>query len=186
MDPFVHLHVASGYSLKYGGSSPARLVERAADADMDTLALTDRDGMYGAIRFAKACLTANLRPLLGVDLAIEPGGLVGSAAGSPDSGSARMARAARTSPARGGMYRDPVLPRVTLLAGSKRGWAALCRLVSATHLRGERGVPVTTQELIADSLSGLTSGCDLLVLLGPTSELGQAATLRREASRSFT
>ncbi|MEJ7690932.1 MAG: PHP domain-containing protein [Nocardioidaceae bacterium] len=57
MDPFVHLHVASGYSLKYGASSPHRLVERAVEADMDTLALTDRDGVYGAVRFAKACLS---------------------------------------------------------------------------------------------------------------------------------
>ncbi len=69
---------------------------------------------------------------------------------------------------------------MTLLAGSKAGWAALCRLVSATHLRGERGTPVATQQLVADSLRGLTSGSDLLVLLGPASELGWAATLRRD------
>ncbi|MBA2715477.1 MAG: DNA polymerase III subunit alpha [Propionibacteriales bacterium] len=192
MDPFVHLHVASGYSLKYGGSSPARLVEQAADADMDTLALTDRDGMYGAIRFVKACMTRGIRPLLGVDLAIEPAGLMRPPAGSrgtPGAGlskafatqkSADRRPAARVSPARGGTYRDPALPRVTLLAASKAGWAALCRLVSATHLRGERGAPVTTQQLIAESLSGLASGSDLIVLLGPTSELGWAATLRRE------
>ncbi|MCW2707343.1 MAG: polymerase subunit alpha, partial [Frankiales bacterium] len=29
-DPFVHLHVASGYSLKHGASHPKQLVERAA------------------------------------------------------------------------------------------------------------------------------------------------------------
>ena len=43
-DPFVHLHVASGYSLQYGASHPHVLVERAAEQEMDTLALTDRDG----------------------------------------------------------------------------------------------------------------------------------------------
>lgn len=80
MDPFVHLHVASGYSLKYGASHPHQLVERAVDTEMDTLALTDRDGVYGAVRFAKACMQANIRPILGVDLAIEPfGSLVGPA-----------------------------------------------------------------------------------------------------------
>ena len=47
-DPFVHLHVASGYSLRHGASHPRALVERAADHGMDALALTDRDGMYGA------------------------------------------------------------------------------------------------------------------------------------------
>ena len=30
-DPFVHLHVASGYSLQYGASHPQTLVERAAE-----------------------------------------------------------------------------------------------------------------------------------------------------------
>ena len=71
-DPFVHLHVASGYSLQYGASHPHVLVERAAEQEMDTLALTDRDGTYGAVKFAKACLRAGIRPVLGVDLAYEP------------------------------------------------------------------------------------------------------------------
>ena len=70
MDPFVHLHVASGYSLQYGASHPHVLVERAAEQEMDTLALTDRDGTYGAVKFARACRTAGLRPVLGVDLAV--------------------------------------------------------------------------------------------------------------------
>ncbi len=216
MDPFVHLHVASGYSLKYGASHPHRLVDRAVEAQMDTLALTDRDGVYGAVRFAKACMSGGVRPILGVDLAIEPSGLVGRSApvlgrsrtpiasvplparanrsGGVD---ARRAGRSRTSPARGGSYRDGMdddsgaqgrtLPRVTVLAGNKAGWAALCRLVSATHLRGERGVPVTTQQLVAEHLSGAVPGGgaegeapDLLLMLGPASELGWAATLRRD------
>ncbi len=69
-DPFVHLHVASGYSLQYGASHPHTLVERAAEQEMDTLALTDRDGTYGAVKFAKACQRAGIRPVLGVDLAL--------------------------------------------------------------------------------------------------------------------
>ncbi len=203
MDPFVHLHVASGYSLKYGASHPRSLVERAVEAGMDTMALTDRDGVYGAVRFAKACMSAGVRPILGVDLAIEPSGLVGLSAPVLDrqrvpissvalparasrSGGvdARRAGRSRLSPARGGSYQEGLAPRITVLAGNKAGWAALCRLISATHLRGERGVPVTTQQLVTEHLGG--SGArpgdepDLLVLLGPASELGWAATLRRD------
>ncbi len=59
-DPFVHLHVASGYSLRYGASHPHLLVQRAADHGMDTLALTDRDGVYGAVKFARAAAEAGL------------------------------------------------------------------------------------------------------------------------------
>ena len=69
-DPFVHLHVASGYSLQYGASHPHVLVERAAEQGMDTLALTDRDGTYGAVRFVRAARSAGIRPVLGVDLAV--------------------------------------------------------------------------------------------------------------------
>ncbi|MGZ8736055.1 MAG: DNA polymerase III subunit alpha [Nocardioides sp.] len=159
----MHLHVASGYSLQYGASHPHVLVERAVEQEMDTLALTDRDGTYGAVRFAKACLSAGVRPVLGVDLAVAPSGLLPAPA------------APTRAPARGGAFRDLRLPRVTFLAGSKQGWAALCRLVSATHLAGERGNPVASLDLVAEHVAGR----DVLVMLGPGSELGRAATLRR-------
>ncbi|MEP7089892.1 MAG: PHP domain-containing protein, partial [Nocardioidaceae bacterium] len=168
-DPFVHLHVASGYSLQYGASHPHVLVERAVEQEMDTLALTDRDGAYGAVRFAKACLQGGVRPVLGVDLAV--------ARVHPWSGT--RPQQART-PVRGGAFRDEDLPRVTFLAGSRRGWAAVCRLVSATHLAGERGRPVSTLDLVAEHVSGSLGTGEVLVLLGPTSELGRAATLRRD------
>ncbi|MFT3861708.1 DNA polymerase III subunit alpha [Micropruina sp.] len=66
-DPFVHLRVASGYSLRYGASQPAALVAAATDAEMDTLAITDRDGLYGAVKFARACQRAGIAPVVGVD-----------------------------------------------------------------------------------------------------------------------
>jgi error-prone DNA polymerase len=111
-DPFVHLHVASGYSLRYGASHPRVLVERAAEHGMDTLALTDRDGVYGAIRFVGACQAAGIRPVLGVDLAVEPSGLL---VGGHPSLRARPAAEgdregegpARRTPARGGASVDP-------------------------------------------------------------------------------
>ena len=168
-DPYVHLHVASGYSLRYGASLPGVLVERAAEHGQDTLALTDRDGVYGAVKFALACRAAGIRPIFGVDLAVQPCGLLGPAAGGR--GGARLAR---RTPARGGSSVDPRHPRVTLLAQDRRGWAALCRLVSATHLHGERGAPVTTLDLLAEHVGG-----GLFVLLGPDSELGRALAARR-------
>ncbi len=166
-DPFVHLHVASGYSMRFGTAHPPSLVERAVDHGMDTLALTDRDGVYGAVKFVKACMAAGVRPVLGVDLAIEP---------TPSSDTRTSQRGAgrkRASPARGGAFVDPGHPRVTLLAQDKAGWGALCRLVSATHLRGERGKPVSTPRLVGEHAE------QLFVLLGPDSEVGWAVAARR-------
>ncbi len=183
-DPFVHLHVASGYSLRYGASHPHVLVERAAEHEMDALALTDRDGTYGAVRFAKAAAAHRVRPILGVDLAFRP-------EPRPDR-SARSGPTPRT-PVRGGATRDLRLPRVVFLAQGRRGWAAVCRLVSAAHgaaaydtdhpgptsrdsRPGERGAPVCTADLVAEHVAGEP----VRVLLGPASELGLAATRRRD------
>ena len=169
-DPFVHLHVASGYSLQYGASHPQTLVERAVEQEMDTLALTDRDGTYGAVKFAQACRQAGIRPVLGVDLVVAPVG----------PRPLRVEAAPRT-PVRGGVHRD--LPthlggahRVTFLAAGRAGWSAICRMISATHLTGERGRPVATLEDLAPFLLG----GDVMVLLGPASEIGAAAARRRD------
>jgi error-prone DNA polymerase len=161
-DPFVHLHVASGYSLRHGASSPAVLVDRAADHGMDTLALTDRDGVYGAVKFVTACMQRGIRPILGTDLAVQP-----------YDDQPVVASTRRRTPARGGAFVDARLPRVTVLARDKAGWASVCRLVSATHLAGERGEPVTTLELVTAHARGLVT------LLGPDSEVGRAVAARR-------
>ncbi len=190
-DPFVHLHVASGYSLRHGASHPRDLVARAADHGMDALALTDRDGTYGAVKFAKACGAHGIRPIFGVDLAVRP-------VGQPPAGSPGAPGRRRSSPARGGAFLDghpdavpdrpgtgagggPAgLPRVVLLARDGRGWAALCRLVSATHLAGERGAPVSSLELVAEHAGAAAQAGSLAVLLGPASELGRAVAARRD------
>ncbi len=209
-DPFVHLHVASGYSLRHGASHPRVLVGRAAEHGMDTLALTDRDGMYGAVKFATACTAAGIRPVFGVDLAVAPvpldrtlsaaggagspgrsSGSPGRSSGSPGS-SGSTGGPVRSSPARGGAFLDGPpdpehgaalqrgLPRVVLLARDGRGWAALCRLVSATHLAGERGVPISSLDLVAEHAGAAAQAGALAVLLGPSSELGRSLHRRRE------
>ena len=115
MDPFVHLHVASGYSRQYGASHPNVLVERAAEHEMDTLALTDRDGTYGAVKHAKACRAYGIRPVLGVDLAVRAGATSygQSHGGLPPYDVPGKPR----TPVRGGAFRDDrLVPRVTFLA----------------------------------------------------------------------
>src|SRR5689334_25066359 len=96
---FTHLHVASGYSLRYGASTPAALVQAAAAHGMSALALTDRDGLYGAVKFALACRAAGVAPLLGVDLAVEPGGML---AGLPAWADPSRRPAPARAPIRGG------------------------------------------------------------------------------------
>ncbi len=151
-EQFSHLRVASGYSFQYGASHPSILVAMAADLGMDTLGLTDRNGLYGAVRFAKACLKAGVAPVVGVDLALGDGGLP-----------TRLPTAVR-----GGQLRDLRLPRVVVTATSRAGWAALCSLITAAHLSGERGNPVVTTDLVLQHCVGR----DVVVTLGADSDIG--------------
>ncbi|QDQ10696.1 DNA polymerase III subunit alpha [Streptomyces spectabilis] len=160
MSGFTHLHTASGFSLRYGASHPERLAERAAERGMDALALTDRDTLAGAIRFAKACEKAGVRPLFGTELAVDPP--------VPREGGERGAR--RRAPVRGGAFIDESTPRVTFLArDGATGWATLCGLVGAAHRDG--GPPVLPWE---DN-----HGDGLTVLLGPASDVGRALAAGR-------
>ncbi|MGW2259495.1 DNA polymerase III subunit alpha [Streptomyces sp. NPDC001780] len=125
MPGFTHLRTVSGFSLRYGASHPERLAERAAERGMDALALTDRDTLAGAVRFAKACAGAGVRPLFGVELA------VGERARTERPNQRRRA------PVRGGAFLDESAPRAVFLAqDGAAGWAQLCRLVSTAHAAG--------------------------------------------------
>ena len=174
-DSFAHLQVASGYSLRHGASHPEALVTVAAEHGMDLLALTDRDGVRGVVKFALACQQVGIAPVIGTDLAVGPD------PADLDEVAALAATARpglRRTPAVGGATRDPRWPRVTVLAQGRAGYAALCRLVSATHAAGQRGQPVSSQHLIATAATAVSSGA-LVVLLGPDSDVGRAIAARR-------
>ncbi len=69
--PFVHLHVHSNFSFLDGGSRIEELVARAAALGQPALALTDHDGLYGAVRFAKACAKHGIKPIFGAEVRVE-------------------------------------------------------------------------------------------------------------------
>ncbi|AUH43811.1 DNA polymerase III subunit alpha [Streptomyces sp. CMB-StM0423] len=160
---FAHVHVASGYSVRYGAAHPEHLVRRAAERGMGALALTDRDTVTGAVRFVRACAEAGVRPVLGVDLAV--------AGAAPPPPALR-----RRTPARGGGHvAEPPL-RFVLLARGRAGWARLCRIVSAAHAGATGGSPpVVPWEALREH-----GGPGLVALLGPLSEPARALAVGRE------
>ncbi|MEU0022896.1 DNA polymerase III subunit alpha [Streptomyces rochei] len=164
MPGFTHLHTVSGFSARYGASHPERLAERAFERGMDALALTDRDTLAGTVRFAKACAKAGVRPLFGAELAVSP------PEPEADRTETSVRRDRRRTPVRGGAFVDESAPRVTFLArDGARGWADLCRLVSAAHT-----TPDTPLLSWADNhADGLT------VLLGTDSDVGRALAAGR-------
>ena len=52
--PWAELHCHSSYSFLDGAATPGELVAEAARLGLETLAITDHDGMYGVPQFAQA------------------------------------------------------------------------------------------------------------------------------------
>ncbi len=68
---FVHLHTHSSYSPMQGVPSLEALCQAVRTQGHDTLALTDTNGLYGAIRFLAVAREAGLKPILGAELVHE-------------------------------------------------------------------------------------------------------------------
>ena len=106
---FAHLHVRSGFSYGIGTATPEELVEAAAGMGYRSLALTDRNGLYGTPRFLKACGDRSLSPIIGAEVTVKVAPEVG--AGGPED-------------------MPDVRGHLVLLAASERGYRFLCRLLT--------------------------------------------------------
>ena len=73
---FVHLHARSWYSFRAAGSSHVDLVAQAAAYGQSAMALTDVNGVYGAVRFQKTCEHIGIKPVFGAEVTIENASLV--------------------------------------------------------------------------------------------------------------
>ncbi|MDE2482743.1 MAG: PHP domain-containing protein, partial [bacterium] len=71
---YAELHCWSNFTFLDGASHPEELAERAAELGLAALALTDRDGLYGAVRFASAARRAGIAAIVGTELTFEDGG----------------------------------------------------------------------------------------------------------------
>ncbi|HVQ76052.1 MAG TPA: error-prone DNA polymerase, partial [Candidatus Binatia bacterium] len=71
---FVELHARSAFSFLEGAMLPETLADRAARLDLRAVALVDRDGLYGAPRFYRACTRVGIMPLVGAEVTLAGGG----------------------------------------------------------------------------------------------------------------
>ena len=126
--PYVELHLHSCYSLLDGASRVDELVDAAHALGYRALALTDHDGMFGALEFARALKETGLRTITGLELTVAEASTVPETAGASAAGPGERTH-------------------ITLLAETRRGYANLCRLSSLafglglTGCEGERAAP---------------------------------------------
>ncbi|MDO4434811.1 MAG: DNA polymerase III subunit alpha [Cardiobacteriaceae bacterium] len=67
---FTHLHTHSEYSIIDSLLTIDDLVKFASEQGMHSLALTDRNNLFGAVKFYKAARSKGIKPILGCDLSI--------------------------------------------------------------------------------------------------------------------
>jgi len=145
--PYVELHAHSGFSFLDGASHPEELVLRAKELGYPALALTDHNGLYGSMEFARAAKEEGLQAITGAEVSIDPGtvpGLEGFA-------EAVFGPISRTTPENrrnpGSLATsvppnvEPVAPDIgfhlTLLAETPQGYANLCRLITQSHMEAQ-------------------------------------------------
>jgi len=71
--PYVELHSHSAYSFLDGASLPVELAAVAVEQGYPAMALTDHDGLYGAMEFAQAAKPLGLRAITGVEVTLDDG-----------------------------------------------------------------------------------------------------------------
>ncbi|MBM3268458.1 MAG: error-prone DNA polymerase [Candidatus Sericytochromatia bacterium] len=151
---YVELRAKSAFSFLDGASVPEELIARAKELGYPALALTDRDGLYGAPRFYKEARHAGVRALVGADLLVVESFEAFHAA----------AKKARTPD-------DVPGSRLAVLVTDRPAYKRLCRLLTLAKSRltkpqaTEFGAPLTWEELGA--------GCEGLFALVPPDGAGQ-------------
>src|SRR3984893_15613160 len=130
----VELHCHSHYSFLEGASHPDELVARARDLEMPALAITDRNGFYGAVKFFGAAQRAGLQPIVGTELTIDDG----------------------SRPPKDRVDYDRWGDRLLLLAEDKVGYMNLCLLISMAQMPNAKGMA----RLASDDLAGVKHPSD--------------------------
>ena len=67
---YVELHLHTAFSFLDGASLPEEMIGRAQELGYRALAVTDHDGVYGAMEFAKAADAAGIFPITGAEMTL--------------------------------------------------------------------------------------------------------------------
>ena len=131
---FAHIHTRSWFSFLAGGSSPEALAHQAAAVGAGAVALTDRHGVQGAVRFQQACESAGVKPIFGAEISV-----------------VRSSGDQEKSPSQ---VETPIETSLVLLAENRDGYANLNQLLTRAHLR-DRDSPATTLEEVEEHAENL-------------------------------
>jgi len=114
---YVELHAASAFSFLAGASQPDTLAERAAQIEMPSVAIADRNGLYGVARFHTMAKKSGVKAHIGAEIAV-------SSIGNKITPPAWLPHQCPDEP-----------PRIVLLCASQNGYQNLCQLITRFKMR---------------------------------------------------
>src|SRR4051812_20555842 len=71
--PYVELHCHTAFSFLDGASHPVEIAATAAEQGHEAIAVTDHDGLYGAMELAQATAPLGVRTIAGAELTLDDG-----------------------------------------------------------------------------------------------------------------
>jgi error-prone DNA polymerase len=139
---YVELHARSAFSFLEGACLPEELAAACAEQGIGAMAITDRDGVYGAPRFHAEAVKREIKSHIGTEITLSP------------------QRHRGTEKLRNQKYSLPPClcgeSRLPVIAHSRLGYQNLCRLATQMKLRVPKNDPCfTCEEEIARYAEGL-------------------------------
>lgn len=132
MDPFVHLHVHTEYSLFDGTCRIKELVSYVKSLGQTAVAITDHGVMYGAVYLYKECIAQGIKPIIGCEVYVT--------------------RKSRFERAKGEKEK---LGHLILLAETNEGYQNLIKICSKGWTEGYFHKPRVDHELLSKYHKGL-------------------------------
>jgi DNA polymerase-3 subunit alpha len=129
---FTHLHVHTEYSLLDGAAQIDRVIARAKELGMHSLAITDHGTMFGVVEFYEKAIKAGIKPIIGCE----------------------VYTAARSRFDKEAAY-DKSQGHLVLLAKDEEGYKNLIKVVSAAYKEGFYYKPRVDHELLRGHSKGI-------------------------------
>lgn len=129
---FTHLHLHTEYSLLDGAARIEKVVSKAKEFGMTSLAITDHGTMYGVVDFWRECKKNAIHPVIGCEVYVAPRSRFSKEAGQ-----------------------DNRVTHLILLAKDNEGYKNLMKIVTSSFIEGFYYKPRVDKELLRKYSKGI-------------------------------
>ena len=158
VDPFVHLHVHTEYSMLDGAAKVGALMTETKRLEMPAVAMTDHGNMFGADEFYQQAKKAGIKPIIGIEAYLAPHSRHHK---KPVFWGEAKQRSTDEYGEGGDVSGAGAYTHMTMFARNATGLRNLFTLSSLASFEGQYRKPRMDRELISEHAEGIiaTTGC---------------------------